>query len=302
MKIQIAIAAVVAVLCAIRAEAQQPDVADTVKVIDKVQKVLMTRTGNTTLIAAQMNGASGKETFTYEVSVEEPSSDDIVDYISGIDLSFISLGGKTKGKIKANRFPRKLKRSVIFMEHAYIGQRFNYFDKGNVKNSVEFGIRDIIGVKWSRGRCSPEFSIGVGMSGQRYSADDGFVYSKEGSKLVVVPIAEGVQRKTTHFNVFTVQIPLMLTQPLGGSMKFMVGGIACLNSYAWCTTKTVEGNVKQKTVYKGLQQRLFTAEAVCALGICNVLGVYASWSPMTLFEQQFGPQLKSWSIGATIGF
>ncbi len=302
MKIRIAITAVVCALCVIPVAAQQPEEADTVKVIDKLQKVVMTRTGNTTRIEALTNGSSGKETFTYKVSVEEPSSDDTVDDITGIDLSFLSLGGNTKSKVNSIRFQRKLKRSMVFMEHAYIGQRFNYFDKGNVKNSIEFGIRNIIGLKWSHGRCTPEFSIGVGMSGQRYSAVDGFAYSKEGSKLVVVPIAEGVHRKTTHFNVFTVQVPLMLTQPLGSSMKFMVGGIACLNTYAWCTTKTEENSVKQKSVYKGLQQRLFTAEAVCALGVCNVLGVYASWSPMTLFQQQFGPQLKSWSIGATIGF
>ncbi|MDE6022121.1 MAG: hypothetical protein K2G13_01335 [Muribaculaceae bacterium] len=302
MKIITAITTLLAVCAGFSAAAQEIEIPDTVKVIDDVEKVVVTRSGNTTFIKAQMNGASGSETFSYKVSVEDPSSDDLVEDITGIDLSFISFGGNNKGRVKANRFQRKLRRSFIFMEHAYIGQRFNYFDKGNVKNSVEFGVRNIIGVKWSHGGCTPEFSIGLGMSGQRYSAVEGFAYSKEGSKLVIVPIAEGVQRKTTHFNVFTVQIPLMFTQPLGGSMKFMAGGIACLNSYAWCTTKTVEDKVKQKTVCKGLQQRLFTAEAVCALGVCDVIGVYASWSPMTLFQQQFGPQLKSWSIGATIGF
>ena len=37
-----------------------------------------------------------------------------------------------------------------------------------------------------------------------------------------------------------------------------------------------------------------------SIGVCDIIGVYASWSPMTIFQAPFGPQLKSWSIGATI--
>lgn len=302
MKIITAITALMIVSAGFSVAAQELEIRDTVKVIDDVDKVVMTRSGDTTNIEAFTSGKTGKNKFTYKVNVSETSQNDIVEDISGIDLSFLTIGSNSNGKVMANGFHRKLKKRIIFMGNVYIGQRFNYFDKGNVKNSIEFGVRNLVGMKWSHGRCSPQFSIGVGMSGQRYSASDGFCYATEGSKLMVVPVAEGMRRNSTNFYVFTVQVPLMLTQPIGNSLKFMIGGIACFNSYAWCTTSMKQNNLNYKTVYKGLQQRLFTAEAVCSIGICSALGVYVSWSPMTLFEQQFGPQLKSWSIGATIGF
>ena len=75
-----------------------------------------------------------------------------------------------------------------------------------------------------------------------------------------------------------------------------------INTYAQARTELDFGSHKTTTLYKGLQQRLFTAELTATLGICDIIGVYASWSPMTLFQSPYGPRLRSWSIGGTINF
>lgn len=157
-------------------------------------------------------------------------------------------------------------------------------------------------MRWSRGSYTPSFSIGLGIGFQRYYAQDGFMFSRIGSNLVVVPVEEGYRVKSTALHVFNFQVPLLFSLPLGRYVKFTAGGIGVFNTYAYARTEISNGRSKIKTTYKGLQQRLFTAELMCSLGVCDILGIYASWSPMTLFESPYGPQLKSWSIGATVNF
>lgn len=278
------------------AMSQKPETPDTVKIIKNAEKILVSRNADTTLIEVENENEYGKEHFSYTVTVEDALADNDDSAIE-FEIPF----GIGKDKIKQPGRPR-LKTSIFGLGHIYIGQRFNYSDKGNVKNSIEAGFRDLIGVRWSRGEYTPSFSIGIGMGFQKYLAQDGFAYTRIGSNLALLPVEDGYSVKSSHMHVINFQIPLILTIPMGCDVEFSLGGIGCFNTYAYAHTEISNGMSKIKTTYKGLQQRLFTAELMCSLGVCNILGVYASWSPMTLFQSPYGPQLKSWSIGATINF
>lgn len=276
--------------------AQEPESPDTVKVIENAKKVIVSRTDDTTMIEVETEKDNGNEIFSYSVTVEDSISSDY-DQSFDFEIPF----GISKDRTKHHKHSR-IVTSIFAVGHGYIGQRFNYSDKGNVKNSIEIGFRDFIGIRWSRGRYTPSFSIGVGIGCQRYYAQDGFAYTRIGSNLVLIPVEEGYNVKSTGLDVFNFQIPLIFTVPMGCDVKFCLGGIGCFNTYARAHTEIFNGTAKIKTTYKGIQQRLFTAELMCSLGFCDLLGVYASWSPMTLFQSPYGPQLKSWSIGATINF
>lgn len=273
-----------------------PELPDTIKLINKPEKVTVSRSGETTLIQVEMPNEYGSDTFTYEVTVAESLDSD-----SGLSIDLeIPFGiGKKKEK---GRTPRKLQTSMILMGNVYVGQRFNYSDKGNVKNSYEIGVRNLAGIRWSHGPYTPSFSIGLGFGAQRYSAQKDFIYTKEGSNLKLIPINKESRVCSTDLQVWNFQIPILFTIPLGCDVEFVVGGVGCLNTYAVANTELEKDKTKYKINYKGLQQRLFTVDLTASLGICDILGVYASWSPMTLFQAPYGPQLKSWSIGATINF
>ena len=188
------------------------------------------------------------------------------------------------------------------MGNVYFGQRFNYSDKGNVKNSYEVGVRNLVGIRWSHGPNTPSFSIGIGFGAQRYTAQKGFMYAKEGSSLILIHEEAGSSVRSTDLQVWNFQVPFLFTIPIGREVEFVAGAVGCFNTYASSHTELEIDRAKYKTNYKGLQQRLFTAELTASIGICDILGVYASWSPMTLFQAPYGPQLKSWSIGATLNF
>ena len=278
------------------AMAQKPETPDTVKIIKNAEKILVSRNADTTLIEVETDNKKGKELFSYSVTVKDSLDDD---FDSSIDFEIPFGIGKDKSKHK--KYSR-IRTSVFFLGHPYIGQRFNYSDKGNVKNSIELGFREIIGVGWNRGRYTPTFSIGVGIGAQYYRAQDGFAYARIGSNLVLVPVEDDCSVKSTWMSVLNFQVPLLLTIPMGCDVRFTLGGIGCFNTFARAQTELAYGPTKIKTTYKGLQQRLFTAELMCSLGFFDFLGVYASWSPMTLFQSPYGPQLKSWSIGGTLIF
>lgn len=275
---------------------QSSELPDTVKIIENANKVLISRSADTTLIEVESEKDYGKDLFSYSVTVDD--SDD-TDSDDSFDFE-IPFGIGKEGRSSSSR--KRLQTSYFVMGNVYLGQRFNYSDKGNVKNSYEVGVRNLIGIRWSYGNYCPSFSIGFGYSAQRYSAQKGFVYAKEGSRLFLVPAGDGVEVKSTDLQVFTFQIPLLFTIPLGHTVEFVAGAVGCFNTYARASSELKIDSSKYKTTYKGLQQRLFTAELTASLGVCNILGVYASWSPMSLFQSPYGPQLKSWSLGATINF
>ncbi len=284
-----------------RAQKQQPEAPDTVKVIENAEKVFVSRTGDTTVIEVEKENKYGKDKFSYSVTVEEPADEDS-NTLLDFEIPF-GIGKKrddADGDIVSSR--HKLRPTIFALGNFYFGHRFNYFDKGNVKNSQEAGVRDVIGIRWSRGDYSPSFSIGLGFGIQWYSVKKGFAYDMDGSRLMVVPVGEGQSVRLSDLFVFNFQIPLLLSIPIGREVKFNAGGVACLNSYARARTELSVGSDKYKTTYKGIQQRLFTADLLCSVGVCDVIGVYASWSPMPVFQAPYGPQLKSWSIGATIFF
>lgn len=273
--------------------AQEP--ADTVTVLKNVTDVLVTRSGGTTMVKANVIGNDGnKIPFEYEVSVTE---NDTVGEIELPDAWGINLPFYTSTQFDN---PNKVKRNVVGFEHGFWGWRFNYHDKGYVKNCYELGFKQLIGVAWSRGRVHPSsFSIGLGFSLQRYLAQDGYVYSKEGDRLVLRPVFDGRRVKSSHMDVWSFNVPMIYKQRFGRNLHFCVGGIMNLNCYASAQNEITEGNIKQKIKLKGLQQSLFTADAYVSLGF-DVISVYAMWSPMNMFKRNFGPELKAWSIGVDL--
>ena len=287
-------------LSLIEARAQEP--ADTVAAYRNVTDVLVTRSGDTTRVTANVIGKEGEKIpFEYEVSVVENDTVGEIELADdwGVTVPFYTTDPKGK--------PSKVKRHIIGFEHPFWGWRFNYHDKGHVKNSYEIGFKQLIGIAWSKGKLQPStftsypstFSIGLGVTYQPYNAQDGFAYYKEGDRIGLAPIGEGQRVKSSHMDVWSLNVPVMYRQRFARNLHFCIGGIANLNFYAKAETQIQEGSVKHKEKYKGLQQNLFTADAYASLGF-DFISVYVSWSPMNLFERRYGPELRAWSIGVAL--
>ena len=269
------------------------ETADTVADLRNATDILVVKEGNVTKVTANAAGYDGEIIpFEYEVDVMENDTVAEIEFDEtwGLNLPYYSSN--------KNKRSNKIKRSVVGFEHLFWGWRFNYHDKDHVKNCFEVGIKQLIGVSWSKGRRnSSTFSIGLGFSFHRYLAQDGFAYEKTGDKITLSPVPAKTDVKTSRMDVWSLNIPILYKQGFAKHFNFSAGGIMNLNSYAKAMTEITDGKIKQKLKYKGLQQNLFTADLFVTLSYNEGIGIYFLWSPMNMFNKSYGPELKGWSIG-----
>lgn len=271
---------------------------DTVKIIENASNIVIVKSGGSITLDADFLTDDITENedpahYRYEVNVTHSDTEtDMEDFPDnwGMEIPFV----------RNPRFvePRRVRTDVAFVRRAYWGWRFNYAGRGEVKNGWEIGVPDFIAIVWKRR--GAEFEIGAGFSSNIYYAGAGFAYGKTGDRLTLMPIAEGVRREHSRLQTWTFQIPVLYNQKIGHDFMFSLGAVANLNTYAVANTRLEleEGRFLNYS-YKGLQQNLLTVDAYASFDICG-FGMYARWSPMTLFRKQFGPELKGFSIGINI--
>lgn len=290
--IRIIIAWTIIFFGALYARAVEP--ADTVKVIERAERVVVVSEGSATRVCADGRDENGCETyFIYEVNVTEKDSTESYANVEAWDVDFPFFHGRSHKKVRAVR-------AVVGMDQLYWGWRFNYGDKGHVKNSWEWGIRNLVGVSWQRWRSGPSFEVGMGIGYRQMLADDGFCYAKDGDKLTLVPWQEEGKVGYSRLHHWTFHFPIMLKQRIGRYVGAAIGGVVNLNTYSTVSNKFVIGDKEMSVRYKGLQQNLFTVDVMASVAISDIIGVYVSWSPMPMFRNGFGPEVKSWSIGVNI--
>ncbi len=276
--------------------AQEP--ADTVKVLENASMVTVTRNGNTTSVVARF-ADDAPSTFIYEVDVTPSDSlgrelpDDW-----GMDFPFIKTRNIEEESRKRSSSER-VYRDIAGFQHIYWGWRFNYSDKGGVKNCFEVGIREILGISWKRR--GAQFDIGVGFGMKRFLAAEGYGYGKDGDKLTLMPMPDGERADKSRLDVWSFHLPVLYSQRISGCVSMSLGGIVDFNTYATAFTRIDDGKTRHKENFKGFQQNLLTVSAFGAVYLDGV-GFYATWSPMELFKEAYGPSFKGWSMGVDFKF
>lgn len=272
------------------------EAADTVKVIENANNIIVVAKDGKTVLNAEFPGKNSKETLKYQYEVNVANSDTISvkDEFSdnwGMDLPFV----KDKSM---NVRDNKVRRYIGFLSRGYWGWRFNYDGKGNVRNGWEYAVPDFVSVKWQRR--GAEFEIGLGASSSYYFASDNFCFQKEGDKIVLAPVPDGMYTKQSSLMIDALLVPVFYNQRLGKNGSFTLGAIANFNFFSSATTKLHTANDQYvTTTYRGLQQRLLTLDTYASINFYGI-GVFAKWSPIKVFDKKFGPELKGFTIGVEI--
>lgn len=280
--------------------AQEP--MDTVVVIPEASEVTVVNDGEKTLVNATFSNKLGvRSNYEYEVNMSPSGSEEVEDEYPdnwGMDLPFISVRScKDAGCGSTDR--AKVKRAVTFLRHLYWGWRFNYGDKSHLRNSFEVGVRDVVGLSWKRR--GAEFEIGLGFGMKRLLANGGYNYMKVGDAIQLLPVVAGHDVKISRLDVWSFHLPLLYNQSIYKEISFSVGGVLNFNTYAKSNLQYYDGNHRYKTEFKHLQQNFFTADVYASLNVWGI-GVYGSWSPMKLFKNGFGPEVKAFTLGVEINY
>ncbi|MDE5807180.1 MAG: hypothetical protein K2H76_03625, partial [Muribaculaceae bacterium] len=253
---------------------------DTIIALDSARNITVTQTPGKARIYADFTGKDGKESFFYYTLESSVNEQPLEDYDSGWSISLPyyyykrGLSANSMTQILPHRSNR-IMRELIIADCIYSGLRMCYNEKGAIKNSLEAGVRNLIGLRWRRGLKGPSFSIGVGFGFLHLATNMDMTFRKDGDKLILSKSMqpEG-EVKGSSMDLYTIHVPLMLRQNIGRYCYFTLGGSFNLNVYASASMETGRNNIDNTIRYKELQQRLLTADIFASVNLFGI-GVYA---------------------------
>ncbi len=275
---------------------------DTIAIVKEAKNILITKSEEKTKIYAEYLGEDGKESFFYYAINHIELDDDCVDYSVGCSFSlpYHQINPITDCERRALlKNKRKVRRLLVGADHIYAGWRFNYNDKKGIRNSFEFGIRNLIGISWQRGFNGPSFTIGAGLGMKRFDSQKDFMYFKRGDALILEDERRDQEKSGSYMDIFTLHLPFTFKQPIGKYTSFSLGASLNFNFYASAVSKSKMGLATETEKFKGLQQNLISPDIFVSFNIFGV-GIYGSWNPVALFQSAYGPGIKGWAIGIDI--
>lgn len=165
----------------------------------------------------------------------------------------------------------------------------------NVLGGLDFGINILeMGVRpYETGR----ISLGVEFNYNYFNTADGYYFASAAHKTTVVPsIFKHI--KSANASVMYFGLPLNFAQTIGNNMEFSIGATAKFNLNADTFVRYKNDTDDYCTMsVEGIRTRRFSFDAHIAFTY-DGFGVYASYSPMSVFEPGFGPSFGYFTVGA----
>lgn len=165
----------------------------------------------------------------------------------------------------------------------------------NVTGGFDFGINILeMGVRpYETGR----ISLGAEFNYDYFNASDGYYFASAAHKTEVVPSIYR-QIKSANASLMYFGFPLNFAQSLGDKVELTIGATAKvnLNANTFVRYKSETDDYCTFSV-EGIRTRRLSFDAHISLTY-DGFGVYASYSPMSVFEPNFGPGFGYFTVGA----
>ena len=120
---------------------------------------------------------------------------------------------------------------------------------------------------------------------------------------VVEAAPEGITYNYSRLRMFDLNLPIYLEiHPLGKSEFYIMGGVLFgINTFSSYKVKYKNENDKKISVVEGKDYNVnpFSVNYLVQMG-WNDLGVYAKYTPTSLFKNDKGPDVQTFSVGLTL--
>lgn len=192
---------------------------------------------------------------------------------------------------------------TTYFNNMILGASIPVSAPGAVKASVEGGILDIFGAVWQPWYHGPEFGVGVGLYYRQFAVGDRMRLDCVNRQLMLVPLGDdAIDKYRSRMRFWSFTLPVTVRQNIFRSLSVMAGAIVNFNSYAVASTSYHRNDgYSYASTFKGLHQRLVTVDIMASLNISD-MGVYVKYSPMRMFSEGWGPDMRSVSVGLIIGY
>lgn len=268
--------------------AQEPS--DTIKVINNAHSVLVTRGAGSQTITVIGSSDNKNYYFTHTTETETPADSTALGNEDwGLSLPFLK-GNKTRKKSE-----------FIYFGQTYIGIVNPLSAPDGLDRSIECGIGQIVGLSYSPWIKGPSFAIGMGIHYQQYTLHRNQIFGCENKRLTIESLGEGLTDPSSRLRNFGVTVPFTVTQKIAGDFAVTVGATLKLNTFTKATSTFHKGDVTYKRDFKGLQQRMLSYDIYGAIGLCDEIGLYVRYTPLSLFKTADGPRFETISFGITLG-
>lgn len=278
------------------ATAATPAATDTLSVINNARSVVITTGASSTVIEIKCPPDENGEEIGYSLTIDVDSCaspESGQEPVWNLNLPFLQ---QDKSAHKLHKL------SLAGPRNLYAGAVIPLSAPDAVRTAYEFGLGMIAGASYRTGRNTPEISIGLGFGCSYTRIGHGFMLDKSDDILFIKPVHPGLSDVKSRIFSFRFEIPVMITQKLYRSLGFSAGAIINLNTYTTGSSEWNTGQIHHKVSYKGLQQRILTADLIAIVGLPDDIGAYVRYSPSGIFHTGYGPGFSRLSAGVSIGF
>lgn len=269
---------------------------DTLKIIDNPKKVSVYKLkGNKKSVQVLTEVGS----YVYEYSTEP------VDTLGNSIMNdwSISLPFLGEGNVKRSS-GRRMVKTDLFFNNAYVGALVAMDKPAGLHGSFEIGIGEVFGVKVAPTGQGFSINLGVGFGYRLYTVGANRHIMSVDRNLVFVDNLQNMFDVHSRIKAWTFHVPVMFTQKIYRSFGISAGAWVNFNTYTTASVRFHDSdlNTNVKYLFKDLHQRLLTVDLFAAIGSVGNAGLYVRYSPMRMFEKEYGPDNRSLSFGVTFGF
>lgn len=262
---------------------------DTLAVVNNAHSVVVTRSMLSNNITVTGQGDDSK--FYYSYTSERVDSAAIAAKENeewGLSLPFL-------------RDYQRKKSEVTWGAHTQIGICMPVDGPRGLDQSIDVAMGKIVGLNYTPWAKGPTFSFGAGVFAQKFVLHGGRMFGRDGKSLVMVDLPEGA--KDTHVRLFNFgfEMPFTVTQNIYKDFSFSAGVVMKFSTYTTASNKYTIDNRSYEQSIKELQQRILTYDIFGAIG-WDDFALYVRYSPVSLFNNGYGPRFDVVSFGVNFGF
>ena len=274
---------------------------DTVKVIDKPEKVVITeQEGVSHVNVIEKTNEEGTKTYRYEVTkAEGTKSKSSQSFEWGVN---VPLDNNDKEDEDGENSKWEL-----FLSGLYFGWGNSSTGvelKNTFSSTNEVGILNFVGIGYNP--CpTTRLSLGLGFNHRNYNLKEPYFFCKDLNLKDVVSVGvypTEARHRQSRLNVTSMQFPIEVSQQIGGKWRISLAAVPMWNFYAELHRHFKIEDTRTDENTNGLLQKKFSCDAIAAV-TWRGLGMYFRYSPSKVFKTGYGPEIKNtWLLGLTLGF
>ncbi len=272
------------------AQAHGVSTADTVKVINRPSRVVISVDSGQ--VRVNVKGGYHARDYEYEYCVKP-----------GNDVALVTEQHENRPMCGTDSVKRP--HLQVFLSDLYVGWGGNSVEKGNreliKRSTTHFGILNVIGLGavFNHNRTRVSAGVGINWTWHRLNKPTFWNIGEEGN-VVLEPSSDAIKSHRATLTVYSLQFPLLFSQQISKRWNIAAGPVLNWNFYARYRNGYSLDGKDYSTSARVRNVRGFSLDYVAMVSY-NGVGAFFRYSPQSVFKTGQGPEIKNrWTLGIVL--